>query len=155
MLNDLLAYRELIPHSLGWHERICEGFLPASVKALAKGLQVAPDDICQLIGLPLSRLEHDSRKIRLSPEQSDYLYRIAVAFSNLYLALKSADACCSWLRTAQPLLKDRIPVLLLATYQGAVYVFTAIERIPAVQAKVTPSEVEVAVPAETEEDLAV
>lgn len=130
MLIELLGLRDQPTSGLDWHDVISAGFTPSSIRALAKALRVSPEDVCDLIGVNPSILSKTGKAQRLSLHESNFLYRIAVAFHRLMVPLKKETACVSWLRNPQPMLKGRIPVLLLSTHIGTEYVYTAIARIP-------------------------
>ena len=117
-----------------WHDRVSGGLPPAAIQSTADALGVSVADICGLLKVSPSVLRPRSAKEAvepLKPYPSDYLYRIARAMTRLMLPLgKDPQACAQWLRSAQPSLKLRIPILLLSTTHGADAVFTAIARMP-------------------------
>lgn len=130
MLIELLGLRDQPASGLEWHDIITAGFAPSSVRSLAKALHVSAEDICLLIGVDPAILSKQSKTQKLSLHESNYLYRVAVAFHRLMVPMKKEAACVSWLRNPQPTLKGRIPVLLLSSHIGTEYVYTAIARIP-------------------------
>lgn len=138
MLIELLGLKDQPSSGLEWHDIIAQGFTPVSIRTLAKALRVSPEAVCDLIGVDHAILSRSGKNVRLSLHESNFLYRVAVAFHRLMVPLKKEADCIAWLRNAQPMLKGRIPVLLLATHIGSEYVYTAISRIP-VEKTVAPS----------------
>lgn len=122
-LPYLCGLKECPSNTLEWHKAILAGFPKIAISRVAKCLGVSPKHLQE-------RLNPESlRSPKLTPRVSDYLHRIAVACVRLSLKTNTAEELQTWLRTAQPDLRDEIPVLVLETTVGANAVYTLIDRI--------------------------
>ena len=108
---------------LAWHLRISEGFPANSVKTLAAVIGVNAKELAVAVGAP------SGSKKNLTPEASNGLYRAAVMWEELLTQFqgKAADAT-SWLKSANPNLRGRVPLQLMATSIGYDYLRAAIAR---------------------------
>lgn len=108
----------------GWHAHVCSGVSVQVLKNVAKLLNVPEKHIAGLVletpGMP--------RKGVLSREAADFAYRFAKAWGLLTQKGWAPTKSAAWLKEPCPLLKGRIPLLLLTTHQGQEYVMTAIQR---------------------------
>lgn len=131
MLGELLGLNEPPTSGFAWHDEVTSGFPKNSVTATARWLGVSPDDVALLVeNQEMARLAKSKGEL-LSPQASNYLYRIAVAANRLHGAIKDEAACARWLRSPQPSLRGRVPILLLGSHVGTEYVLAAIARVVA------------------------
>lgn len=132
MLNlyEILNFTDgQVTPGLGWHDKIVEGFPQASLWSLSRALDVEPTDTAGLVGFPMELIAWKKRGTLMSTSVSDKLYQIARAFQRLLVPLKDEAAARTWLRSPQPTLNGRIPILLLMTQPGTAEVLSAIEAI--------------------------
>ncbi|KWU24798.1 antitoxin Xre/MbcA/ParS toxin-binding domain-containing protein [Burkholderia cenocepacia] len=124
-LHELLGLRELPSSGLAWNDVLLEGLEQKALQSLSRYLGVTVQDLTSLIlDAPLQEGE------RLPRHASNFMHRIAVALRQLQTAKGGdLDAAALWLRSIQPELKGRIPILLLQTNVGGEYVTAAISRI--------------------------
>lgn len=124
-LHELLGLRDLPSSGLAWNDLLLERLEQKALRVLARHLGVTTTDLTDLVlDAPLEE------GARLPRHASDFMYRIARALRQLETA-KGGDveAAALWLRSVQPELKGRIPILLLQTSVGTEYVMTAIGRM--------------------------
>lgn len=134
MLFDLLAIREDDRvGGLPWHYRICSGFSAMAVHRTAKALGVSAEALGELVGVPPQQLAWVRRGQAISPEASDTLFRVARAFSQVFVVLKDEEACAQWLRNPQKDLGHRAPIVLLLSATGTEEVNAAIDKLRARQ----------------------
>jgi putative toxin-antitoxin system antitoxin component (TIGR02293 family) len=130
MLYDILGFSDNeFPAGLGWHDKIHAGFPQGSLWSLSRYLGVNVADTADLVGVPVTELSWRLRSQLVSSPVSDRLFNLAKAFQRLMVPLKEEQLVQTWLRTAQPSLGHRIPVLLLVNQPGSLEVFEAIDAI--------------------------
>lgn len=138
-LYKLCGLKDQPANGLAWHELVTAGLPVRGVRATARAIGVKDTDLAELLGLAETDLSDKDRV--LSRDESNFLYRIALAFWRT-IVRNGGDVglAATWLRSAQTSLKGYIPILLLQSHIGAEYVFTAIERIEAPKDKVIHQE---------------
>jgi putative toxin-antitoxin system antitoxin component (TIGR02293 family) len=125
-LHQMLGLAEAPSNGFAWHDRIMEGLPARSMRTLASCLGVTQRQLAELAmpGTPFHR------KMTLSPEIANFLYRVALAQRLVTPSLQnSMKRAANWLRNPNAELRGRIPILLLQTHTGAEFVFTAISRM--------------------------
>lgn len=143
-ISTLLLLNHEPANGVAAHTLLLDGLDPGAVKSVANHLGVAQKDLQALLG----NTDCAKSKQKLSREVSNFLYRIARALVQLEAAMGGNVANAShWLHQENPLLKGRVPLLLLKTYMGAELVNVAISRM-----KPTPLIIEGGYASEDEEE---
>lgn len=125
-LHQMLGLADAPANGFAWHDRILEGLPARALRTLASSLGVTWRQLAELAmpGKPVHA------KMTLSPEVSNYLYRVALALRQVMPSVQNNMKRSSlWLRNPNVDLKGRIPIMLLQTHTGAEFVFTAISRM--------------------------
>jgi putative toxin-antitoxin system antitoxin component (TIGR02293 family) len=112
------------------HDRILEGFPYAALERFERESQLPREVVQEVIQLPARTLARRKDSGRLSPEESERLYRLASLFSKA-VELFETDvlAAREWMRTPRPALGNRTPVELAKTEVGARQVEDLIGRL--------------------------
>lgn len=130
-LSNLLGLTTPPVNGLAWHDLIQQGLPVSSFETLAGHLKMAPADLKDV--LKLSVVDTSDT---LSAGESDQLFRVALGFRGYLVVSKgNVGKAVDWLKTANPLMRGRIPLHLLATHTGTGFVLTAIDKL-----KPTPKE---------------
>ncbi len=140
MLHDLMSLRNDGAGSLYWNQRVLAGFPAAALWSLARALDVQHTHVAQLVGVDPDSVSWARRSEPLSPNVSNHLLRIGIAYHRLFATLKEEDAVIAWLRTPQKAVGGLTPIVMLGTDAGAEMVFTAIELVPAPKVRLVRSE---------------
>jgi len=124
-LHEMLGLAEAPANGFAWHDQILEGLPARAMRTLASCLGITRR---QLIAIAMPNTPFQL-KMKLSPEVSNYLYRIALAVRQGMPAVQNDMwRAAQWLRKPNADLKGRVPLLLLQSHTGAEFVFTAIAR---------------------------
>lgn len=135
MLFELLNFTDgQFPAGLGWHDKIVEGFPVGSLESLSLNLGISAKDTAILVGVEDSALDLLDTGALLSTSVSDKLFQLARAYQRLMVPLKDEVQTRAWLRTPQPVLDNKVPVVALMSLAGAQEVLTLIEAIKPVKA---------------------
>ncbi len=111
-------------------EAIRQGFPVTVVDRLAKELEIPLQRLLRIIALPSATLARRRAKKRLSPQESDRLYRVVAAWAAaLRLFEGDADAARRWLNEPARALGGRTPLENLDTEAGADEVRDLIGRL--------------------------
>lgn len=132
-LSSLLGLKDSPANGLAWHGLILKGLPYAGVPNLARALEVKEADIATWLGLTATTRKQRKAANRLSPTESDQLYRLARAWRALMVPLSDEKEAALWLRTERPELRASIPMVLLETTLGTEFVMTAIGRVATVE----------------------
>ena len=125
-IHELLGLPEMPETGLQWHALISSGFAVTALSALAEGLGVSDKHLADLLDVKLPQAR---RAGLLGREQSNMLYRTAKALA-VAIEAHGGDRvrATEWLRSAQPMLKGIVPMLMLRSPLGTDYVLVAIAR---------------------------
>ncbi len=112
------------------HDRILEGFPYAALERFERESEFPKEVVQEAIQLPARTLARRKESGRLSPDESERLYRLAYVFSKV-VALFEADAAAArvWMRTPRAALGGRTPLDLVRTEVGARQVEDLIDRL--------------------------
>lgn len=126
--QSLFGLSEPLPLSdcMAWHGYIRKGVDPSCLKTLAKALGVNISDVNEWA----TGLTKVPKSTALSESASDLVFRLAVCLEKLAEKGLSTQESATWIRHANASLKGQIPILLIRSYHGYLYVNTAIERLP-------------------------
>lgn len=127
-LHRLCGLKDRPTNGTSWHDAIIAGLPAKSVRRTAEAIGVQAPELADLLGIAPEMLEDQTAA--LPRDVSNFLYRIGLALTRA-IAKNGGDAdkAAHWLRTAEPTIKNYIPILLLQSHIGAEYVFAAIERM--------------------------
>ncbi|WP_293994238.1 type II RES/Xre toxin-antitoxin system antitoxin [Sphaerotilus sp.] len=94
--------------------------LPFSVfESVATQLDMAPQQMTQVLGIPLRTLARRKTEHRFTPQESDRLYRLTRAVELATEVLGDADKARRWLKAPNRALGGEVPFDLLDTDIGA------------------------------------
>lgn len=126
--QSLFGLSEPLPlgDCMAWHGHVRKGVAPSCLKTLAKALGVNVSDVNEWA----TGLTKVPKSATLAESASDLVFRLAVCLEKLSEKGFSTQESATWLRYANASLKDQIPILLIRSYHGYLYVSTAIERLP-------------------------
>ena len=94
--------------------------LPYSVfESVATQLDMAPQQITQVLGIPLRTLARRKTEHRFTPQESDRLYRLSRTIEQATEVLGSAEKARRWLKSPNRALGGEVPFDLLDTDIGA------------------------------------
>jgi putative toxin-antitoxin system antitoxin component (TIGR02293 family) len=91
----------------------------SALVALTKQLEISPQQITAVFGIPPRTVARRKQARHLNPQEFDRLYRVARAFSQAVEVLGSIEKSRVWLKTTNRALGREIPLDLLATEIGA------------------------------------
>jgi len=111
-----------------WHDVIVAGLPVKAVRRTAEAIGVQDTELAGLLGIAMELL--DDEEALLPRDASNFLYRIGLALTRT-IAKNGNDAekAAFWLRTAEPAIKNYVPILLLQSHVGADYVYACIDRM--------------------------
>jgi putative toxin-antitoxin system antitoxin component (TIGR02293 family) len=110
-------------------ERVRRGFSAAALKRLQQRLDLTAEEVAAVIGSSTRTLARRRREGRLSPEESDRLYRLARLFERATQVFDSEDDARTWFRRPQWALGDSTPFQYAMTEPGAREVENLLDRI--------------------------
>lgn len=116
-INDLMAGRELDTTTMD--TIITSGFGACTVYAVKSALDLKNSYLAKTMGMSEKTLQRrcEANK-KLSPIESDRLYRVIRIYSLATRALEDADAARKWLTRPQRGLGNRIPIDMIQTEAG-------------------------------------
>lgn len=91
----------------------------AAFEAVSKHLDISPQHITSVLGIPPRTVARRKAARHLTPQESDRLYRLAHAISQAVDTLGSIDKARVWLKTPNRALGGDVPLDLLDTDIGA------------------------------------
>lgn len=104
--------------------------LPYSVfESVATQLDMAPQQITQVLGIPLRTLARRKTEHRFTPQESDRLYRLSRTIEQATEVLGSAEKARRWLKSPNRALGGEVPFDLLDTDIGAHQVEEVLVRL--------------------------
>lgn len=101
----------------------------SALVALTKQLDISPQQITAVFGIPPRTVARRKEARHLNPQESDRLYRVARAVSQAVEVLGSIEKARVWLKTPNRALDREIPLDLLDTEIGARQVEEVLLRI--------------------------
>ncbi len=110
-------------------ERLRTGLPFASLAAVASGFGLAGEDASTVLRIPARTLARRKRERRLSPEESDRLYRLGRIATLAEEVLGDRRKAALWLRAPNRALGDADPLSRLDTDLGAEEVEAALLRL--------------------------
>jgi len=110
-------------------ERVREGLPFAALSAVMEQYGIARDVLCDLLRLsPRNFLRRKDQK-RLSPDESDRLYRLARVLAHANRVFEDPDESADWIQTPNVSLGKQQPLTLLDTDIGVQQVDQVLGRI--------------------------
>lgn len=100
-------------------EAVRRGLPFSALLELTKQLQLSPQQVASVIGIPPRSLARRKQAGHLNPQESDRLYRVAHVVSQVAEALGSAEKARTWLKTPNRALGCDTPLDFLDTEPGA------------------------------------
>jgi putative toxin-antitoxin system antitoxin component (TIGR02293 family) len=110
-------------------EQIRLGLPYAALEAVTGRLALSREQIAQALQLPERTLARRKKESRLSPAESDRLFRLARIAAQAGDVLGSEDKAARWLRRSNRALGGRVPLALLDTDAGTREVEEVLGRI--------------------------
>jgi putative toxin-antitoxin system antitoxin component (TIGR02293 family) len=110
-------------------ERVREGLPFAALSALMQQYGISRDVLCDILHLsPRNFLRRKEQK-RLSPDESDRLYRLARVLAHANRVFEDPDESADWIQTPNAALGKQQPLRLLDTDIGVQQVDQVLGRI--------------------------
>jgi putative toxin-antitoxin system antitoxin component (TIGR02293 family) len=97
--------------------------------ALSKQLEISPQHLTAVFGIPPRTVARRKEARHLNPQESDRLYRVASTFSQAVEVLGSIDKARLWLKTPNRALGCEMPLELLDTDIGTRQVEEVLMRL--------------------------
>jgi putative toxin-antitoxin system antitoxin component (TIGR02293 family) len=113
----------------GLNARIRTGLPYSSLESLAKTLSMSREEISKTLSIPIRTLARRKRESKLTPEESDRLYRAARVLANAVRLLGDEESAAGWLRSPHVALGMATPFSMLDTSLGADQVEEILGRI--------------------------
>lgn len=110
-------------------EQIRQGLPYAALEAVTGRLALSREQIAQALQLPERTLARRKKESRLSPAESDRLFRLARIAAQAGDVLGSEEKVARWLRRPNRALGGRVPLALLDTDAGTREVEEVLGRI--------------------------
>ncbi len=96
-----------------------KGFPFSAFEAVSKHLDISPQHITTVLGIPPRTVARRKAARHLTPQESDRLYRLARAVSQALEVLGTVEKSRAWLKTPNRALGGDTPLDLLDTEIGA------------------------------------
>lgn len=100
-------------------DAVRKGLPFSAFEAVSKHLEVSPQHITTVLGIPPRTVARRKAARYLTPQESDRLYRLARAISQTVETLGTIDKARVWLKTPNRALGGEMPLDLLDTDIGA------------------------------------
>ncbi len=100
-----------------------------SLAAVARGFEIAAGDLAALVGIPPRTLARRKKDRRLSPDESDRLFRLGRIATLAEEVLGTRAKAAGWLHAPNRALGGRVPLSELDTDLGAEQVETVLLRL--------------------------
>lgn len=110
-------------------DRVLRGFSVAAAERLQRRLDLSVDDLAAAMGSSTRTLARRRRDGRLTPEESDRLYRLARLFERAAEVFVGEDDARRWFRQPQWALGGSTPLEYAMTEPGAREVESLLDRI--------------------------
>lgn len=128
-LGGVRALRSQPATAVALRESVRRGLPYASLEAAAKRLGLGRAEVMKVVGVPARTLARRKASRRLSPGESDRLYRLSRVAALAEEALGSTDKAKHWLHAPNRALGHEVPVALLDTDVGTRQVEDVLGRI--------------------------
>lgn len=119
MANTLIDARNAVRQGLPF----------SAFESVATQLEMAPQQMTQVLGIPLRTLARRKTEHRFTPQESDRLYRVTRAVSMATEVLGNVDKGRRWLKSPNRALGGEVPFDLLDTEIGAHQVEEVLVRL--------------------------
>jgi putative toxin-antitoxin system antitoxin component (TIGR02293 family) len=96
---------------------------------LLESLQLSRSELCTALNIPERTLTRRLRESRLSPEESEKVFRLARVWERAIDVFESEPAARQWLKAPNPTLENASPLSLLVADIGADAVLDLLGRI--------------------------
>jgi putative toxin-antitoxin system antitoxin component (TIGR02293 family) len=110
-------------------EALRAGLPYASLSAVASGFEIAGPTVASILGIPARTLARRKKERRLSPEESDRLFRLGRLAALAEEVLGTRAKASAWLHTSNRALGGATPLSQLDTDLGAEEVESALLRL--------------------------
>ncbi len=129
LLGGRAVLHRTVRSDLDLVEAVQQGLPTAAVEGLVSRRLVSRDEVYTLISPKRTYLLRRQARSRLSPQESERATRVARILTLAADAFGAAAKAARWLRTPNRVLKDAVPLGLLATEPGARLVEDELHRI--------------------------
>ncbi len=119
MANTLIDTRNAVRQGLPY----------SAFESVASQLELPPQQITQVLGIPLRTLARRKTELRFTPQESDRLYRLSRAIECATEVLGSPEKGRRWLKSPNRALGGEVPFELLDTDIGAHQVEEVLMRL--------------------------
>jgi putative toxin-antitoxin system antitoxin component (TIGR02293 family) len=110
--------------------RLIEAGLPfRALTEAAKAFGVPTRTMANVVGIPRSTFDRRKNQQRLSPEESERVYRVARIFALALLAFETPDIAADWIHKPNRALAGEKPIDMLKTEAGAREVENVLGRV--------------------------
>jgi putative toxin-antitoxin system antitoxin component (TIGR02293 family) len=109
--------------------RVRQGLPFAAIAAVMRGYDLSRETVCSILHLSQRNFPRRKQQARLSPEESDRLYRLARVLAHADRVFEDPHESAEWLRTPNAALGKQQPLDLLDTDLGVQQVDDALGRI--------------------------
>ncbi|MFZ1202015.1 MAG: antitoxin Xre/MbcA/ParS toxin-binding domain-containing protein [Desulfobacterales bacterium] len=106
-----------------------QGLPVSNFWGLAKAMGITIDDLCEVTGIALRTLRRRKQDGRLTPQESERVYRVANVFNGAVTVFGDAVSASSWMREPLVALSGRTPLDYCGTEIGAREVEDILGRI--------------------------
>ncbi len=106
-----------------------QGVPVSNFRGLAKAMGIAIDDLCRVTGIALRTLRRRKQDGRLTPQESERVYRVANVFNGAVTVFGGSAAASTWMREPLLALSGRTPLDYCGTEIGAREVEEILGRI--------------------------
>ena len=110
-------------------DRIRKGLPFAALVAVMKGYGISRDVLCTILHLSARNFLRRKEQKRLSPDESDRLYRLARVIAHANRVFEEPDESAEWIHTPNTSLGKQQPLTLLDTDIGVQQVDQVLGRI--------------------------
>lgn len=110
-------------------ERVRKGLPFAALSAVMQEYGISRDVLCDILHLSRRNLLRRKEQRRLSPDESDRLYRLARVLAHANRVFEDPEESADWIQTPNAALGKRPPLILLDTDIGVQQVDQVLGRI--------------------------